>query len=205
LRVWIAAGKPKGQRPRSPKGDEIRKVRLESDSRPGVLVRRGLGGDKCGVADRSSIVRVDVFENTDEKSRSRYQFVPVYAHQIVEDHPPDRVFKLKTDYDKWSTISPNAPFLFSLYPMCFIEVSWKERGEKLPTHIEGYFRGIDVNDGRIALSDHRSKDSNAKELQWRLSPTTLMEMKKIQVDRLGRRFDIRSEKRSWRTRQSAAS
>lgn len=198
LRAWVAAGGPKDRPPLSPKGDPVRKVRLQGDARPGVHVLRGFTGDKPGVADRTKIVRVDVFENNAPKRRSRYQFVPVYAHQIIGKEAPSRVFTLKTDYDEWPIVSAEATFLFSLYPMCFIEVAWTERGADTATHVEGYFRGFDVNDGRITISDHRSKDSKAKELQKRLSPTTLAELKKVQVDRLGRRFEIARELRTWR-------
>lgn len=200
LRAWIDAGKPiDGERlPRSPKGDVIGKVRIESDARPGISILRGLKGERAGSADRTKIVRVDVFENGAPNRRSRYQFVPVYAHQVIEEVPPNRVFTLKTDYDEWPVIPADATFLFSLYPMCFVEVAWKERGAATATHVEGYFRGIDVNDGRITVSDHRSKDSKAKELQKRLSPTTLAELKKVHVDRLGRRFEIARETRTWR-------
>lgn len=191
LRAWIAAGKPKGHRPLSPKGDPIVKVRLRTDIKPGVLVRGG-------AADRSKIVRVDIFENGASKSRSRYLLVPVYAHQISDREPPNRVFTLRMEYESWPPIPNDAAFLFSLNPMCFVSVLCKERGAAVATELQGYYRQFDANDGRITISDHRTKSSKAKEFQTRLSPTTIRELKKFHVDRLGRRSEIPKETRTWR-------
>jgi CRISPR-associated endonuclease Csn1 len=191
LREWTAAGKPKDRRPLSPKGDPIAKVRLRTDIKPGVLVRGG-------AADRSKIIRVDIFENGASKSRSRYLLVPVYAHQISDREPPNRVFTLRVEYKNWPTIPDDAAFLFSLNPMCFVSVLCKERGAAVATELQGYYRQFDANDGRITISDHRSKSSKAKEFQTRLSPTTIRQLKKFHVDRLGRRFEILKEARTWR-------
>ena len=54
VRVWLDAGKPKDQLPRSPRGDVIRKVRLRTDKKIDVEVRGG-------AAERGEMARVDVF------------------------------------------------------------------------------------------------------------------------------------------------
>lgn len=191
LRSWIEAGRPKDQPPLSPKGDAIRKVRLATTGKPGVLIRGG-------AADRGSIVRVDIYESANGTSRSRYAFVPVYAHQIIEDVPPRRYFVLRKDYENWPLVSDEQEFLFSIHPMTLLRITQKEHGAPENAGLVGYFRGFDVNDGRINISDHRSNDSRAKMLRSRISPTTIVSIRKLYVDRLGRFFDVKNEKRTWR-------
>jgi len=212
LTEWIKAGSPKDKRPVRRYGginkegvqkeperlEEIRKVSVLSRSRPSVRLHHGREEGPPGTADRSAIIRLDLYENVEVKTRSRYKFVPIYAHQIVEKRAPIRVFTLKTDYAIWPELSSSDQFLFSLNPFCFVEVSWKQRGAKEAIPLEAYYRGFDVNDGRIALSFHTSRDSNAKHLQWRLSPTTILELRKFAIDRLGNRTEILREKRTWR-------
>ncbi len=212
LTEWIKAGSPKDKRPIRRYGgvnkqgvqkeperfEEIRKVSVFSRSR--VAVRLAHGGEEGtpGTADPSAIIRLDLYESGDLKARSRYKFVPIYAHQIVEDQAPKRVFTLRTDSAIWPELSSSDQFLFSLNPFCFVEVSWKQRGANEAKPVEAYYRGFDVNDGRITLSFHTSRDSKAKHLQWRLSPTTIIKLKKFAIDRLGNRTEILREKRTWR-------
>jgi CRISPR-associated endonuclease Csn1 len=212
LTEWIKAGNPKDKRPVRRYGgvnkegiqkeperfEEIRKVSVLRNSRPAVRLSHGRSEGNAGTADRSAIVRVDIYENTDSRARSRYKFVPVYAHQTVEKLAPNRVFVLKTDYTNWPELSPSDSFLFSLNPFCFVEASFKERGANEAKSISAYYRRFDVNDGRISLSFHTSRDSKAKHLQWRLSPTTILKLRKFAVDRLGNRTEILREKRTWR-------
>lgn len=191
LHSWIEAGRPKDDPPLSPKGDVIRKVRLATTGKLGVLIRGG-------TADRGNIVRVDVYENTVGNARSKFAFVPVYAHQIFADSPPYRYFVLRKDYENWPSISSEQQFLFSIHPMTLLRISHKERGASENTTAVGYFRGFDVNDGRLNISDHKSNDTRAKALRSRVSPTTVVSMEKIYVDRLGRCFDVKNERRTWR-------
>ena len=86
LRAWIAAGRPKRpeQLPRSPKGDIIRKVRVETTAKVGV----NLNG---GTVDRGEMARVDVFRKAGKKGKFQYFLVPVYPHEIATmDAPPFR-------------------------------------------------------------------------------------------------------------------
>lgn len=191
LRRWMEAGRPKDALPLSPRGDVIRKVRLATTGRPGVSVRGG-------AADRANIVRVDVFESEAGRSRSRYAFVPIYAHQVIEAAPPGRYFTLRKDYESWPWLSEGQRFVFSLHPMSLLRVVHAERGTDAPVTTLGYFRGFHSNDGRIMLSDHRTNDSRATAMRWQISPTTIVAIEKMHVDRLGRCFDVKAEKRTWR-------
>ena len=78
-------------------------------------------------------------------------------------------------------------FKFSLYPF-----SWIETIDKKGIIKEGYYRGVDRSTAAMSFSQETSK------LQTdRVGSKTLHAFKKYQVDRLGRKSEIKSEKRTW--------
>jgi CRISPR-associated endonuclease Csn1 len=183
LREWIKRGKPKDDLPRSPKGDVIRKVRISTNKKMAIEINGG-------VVDRGDIARVDIFEAPDAKSRSRYLFVPVYNHQVVDDLPPTKCVTPSKEYMDWEEIAEGSQFLFSIGKMSFIEIQLS------PTEIaEGYFRSIDVSKARISLTPHQS---NSNENENRIPPTKMLRLRKFSIDRLGRKFEISREVRTWR-------
>lgn len=185
LREWIAADKPKDRRPLSPKGDAIAKVRLQTNKKVDVLVREG-------AADRGEMVRIDVFRKKNRRAAWEYFVVPIYPHQVASraewPAPPSRAVQANTPEEQWPEIDGGFEFCWSLYPMSFIELI-KPDGEV----IEGYFRSLDRNTGAIAISPHHSKEIARKGIGTR----TLKSLRKFTVDRLGRRFEIPRETRTW--------
>lgn len=186
LREWIGAGKPRDRRPLSPKGDPISKVRLATTRKVDVLVRDG-------VAERGEMVRVDVFRKKNRRDAWEYFLVPIYPHQVfdAEDwpEPPNRAVSAFKDETDWIEMTPDYDFAWSLYPMCFVELE-KTDG----TFIDGYFRGMHRGTGNISVSRANSKD----DLVEGLGPRRLKSLSKQSIDRLGRRTEILSEKRTWR-------
>jgi CRISPR-associated endonuclease Csn1 len=185
LRAWIAAGKPKTpeQLPRSPKGDIIRKVRVETKAKPAVMVRGG-------TADRGGIVRVDVFTKPNKRGKAEFYLVPIYVHEVATlSEPPDKAVQANTVEDRWPSVNRDYQFRFSVYSMSLIEVH-KPDGEV----IKGYFRGLSRNTGALTVSDI----SNSSLTRDGIGSRTLMEFKKLSVDRLGRVSEIVSETRTWR-------
>lgn len=185
LRAWIAAGKPKApeQLPRSPKGDVIRKVRVETKAKPAVMVRGG-------TADRGGIVRVDVFTKPNKRGAAEFFLVPIYVHEVATlSGPPNRAIQANTDENEWPLINDCHKFIFSLYSMSLIEVH-KPDGEI----IKGYFRGLSRNTGALVVSNI----SNSLLTRDGIGSRTLREFKKFSVDRLGGVSEIMSETRTWR-------
>ena len=132
------AGKPKDNLPRSPKGDIIRKVRVETKDKVAVELNGG-------TVDRGDMARVDVFRKKNKKGKWEFYVVPIYPHQIATmEKPPDRAVKGGGEESEWATLDTNSEFLWSLYPMSFLEIV-KSDGEA----IEGYFRSLDRNTGAI--------------------------------------------------------
>lgn len=181
LRNWIARGKPKGEPPHSPRGDAIRKVRLATNKKPALSIRGGH-------ADRTEMVRVDVFQKG-----KKYHLVPAYLYQVVDraswPEPPKLAVIAHTDEAGWNRIDETYSFLFSLYPYAYVEVV-RSTGEI----VEGYYRGTNISNGSVTLSDVADKSVLIQSIGAR----TLRSFRKFQVDRLGRRSEIPRETRTWR-------
>ncbi len=185
LRDWIAAGKPKDSLPMSPKGDVINKVRIKSKDKVNVLVRDGS-------ADRGEMTRVDVFCKPNKRGKSEYFLVPIYPHQIADKQdfptPPNRAVQAYQDESDWPAIGVDHEFLWSLYPLSYVEVT-KPDGQV----IGGYFRQLDRSTGAISLSPHHSSQTIIRSIGVR----TLLNFRKFSVDRLGNCFEIHREQRTW--------
>ena len=186
IAAWMAAGKPKGTWPKSPRGDEVKKVKLLTNKKPDVLIRDG-------AADRGEMVRVDVFrKKRSNKDGWEYFLVPIYPHEVADvqrwPQPPNKAVQAGKTEAEWPDITADHQFVWSIYPLSFVEVE-KPDG----TFIDGYFRGMDRSTGAITLSAHYSKD----ELSRSIGARTLKAFQKFQVDRMGRKNRVEREKRTW--------
>jgi CRISPR-associated endonuclease Csn1 len=185
LRAWIEAGKQKGTKPLSPKGDPISKVRLRTTDNVAVEVRGG-------TADRGDMVRVDVFTKFNKRGKKQYFVVPIYPHQVADlekyPKPPDRAVQAYTPESEWPVIDGTYEFVFSISPLSLLQLI-KPDGEV----IEGYFRGLDRTTGAFAVSLPRS----GTELSRGIGAKTLLSIRKFQIDRLGNRHEVLKETRTW--------
>lgn len=188
LRAWIAAGKPKGEdkAPRSPKGDIIRKVRLATKDKVAVELRGG-------TVDRGDMARVDVFRKKNKKGKWEFYVVPIYPHQIFDEedwrNAPVQAAQAHVDETEWPSVDDTFEFVFALSPMCYLELI-TGKGEI----IEGYYREMNRNDAGLTLSSHISNDLRSPKTGSR----TLRSFRKFSIDRLGRKFEVSREVRTWR-------
>lgn len=186
LESWIDAGKPKDSPPLSPKGDPIRKVRIATNKKVDVLVREG-------AADRGEMARVDVFRRKNRRDEWEYFLVPIYPHQVFDKsdwpQPPNRAVQAYKDEEGWPVIGEEHEFLWSLHPLSLLSV---EKSDGL--RAEGYFRGMDRSTGAISISPHWTLHQASRGI----GAKTLRTFQKFAVDRLGGRFEIRRETRTWR-------
>ena len=177
-------------KPRSPKGDAIRKVRLETRSKKAVEVRGGS-------ADRADMVRVDVFTKPNKKGVEQYYLVPVYRSDVYNDDdtlkekPPNRAVVAHKPESEWPTMDGTFRFRFSISSFSFLQIT-RSDGEV----IEGYFRGLDRSTGNITISPHK----NSGQLIRGIGPRNLRALRKFHVDRLGTYppHEIHQETRTWR-------
>jgi len=183
LRAWIEAGRPMTALPRSPKGDIIRKVRLETNRKVGVLVRGG-------AADRGDMARVDVFCEKPAGKAARFHLVPIYPHQISDPSrksPPDHAIVAYKDESDW-TSTKSFDFLFSLYNNSLVEII-KSNG----SITRGYFKGVNRSVAAMALADPICQQS----LRVGIGTKTLLSFQKLTTDRLGRLSHVARESRTW--------
>ncbi|HEB78845.1 MAG TPA: type II CRISPR RNA-guided endonuclease Cas9 [Rhodospirillales bacterium] len=180
LTAWIDAKKPKDAPPLDGQGAAISRVRLRQGEKAGQTVRGGH-------ADNSEIIRTDVFGKD-----GKFYLVPIYRHQWADKSLPipNLAIDANTREKDWTRIDSSFDFRFSLYPDSFVEVV-KRNGE----YIDGYFRGADRSTGAITLSPHNHRPQQY--LQRGIGVRTLGSLKKFQIDRLGRKFEIKWEKRTW--------
>lgn len=185
IREWIVNGRPADKLPRSPAGDEIRKVRLRTTKKPAIKIRDGW-------ADRGEMVRVDVFTKPNKRGKDEFYLVPVYPHQVMDKRawpePPMRAVAAFKDEESWFEMTTDYTFKMSIYPRTCLEVV-KPDGEV----IEGYFSGLHRGTGNISISSHYDPKTGSDGL----GPRKLLTMKKYSVDRFGVRSEVKSEVRTW--------
>ena len=185
LRAWIDDGKKKGTKPVSPKGDPINKVRLSTTDKVAVEVRGG-------TADRGDMVRVDIFAKPNKRGKDEFYAVPIYPHQVMDPtdwpEPPNRAVQAGIEEDNWPAMDAAFRFCFSLHPLSLLQAV-KPDGEV----IEGYMRALSRSTSAFSVSPHTTKTV----IRAGIGARTLLSLRKFQVDRLGRRFEIKSEQRTW--------
>jgi len=184
LRTWIEAGHPKDAPPLSPKGDVIRNIRMLTKDKPAIAVRGGS-------ADRGEMVRVDLFSKPNKKGKAEYYMVPIYPHQVMDKRkypiPPNHAVVKKKPESEWPEMNVAYTFLFSLYPRSWVETVDADGEVK-----QGYFMGCDRSENRIGIGNHCDTSTFN-----RVGVKTLSSINKFAVDRLGRRFRIAREVRTW--------
>ena len=175
--------------PRSPKGDVIRKVRLETKDKKAILIRGGS-------AARDSMVRVDVFAKANQKGVEQYYLVPIYRNDIytadgqLKENPPNRAVKGGVPESEWPVMDASFAFRFSLHLFSLIEI----RHPREDKPILGYFRKLDRSTGAIAISRHE----NSSAMRKGIGAKNLRHFRKFQVDHLGCYHEIKQETRTWR-------
>jgi len=185
LRAWIAAGKPKDKPPRSSKGDVIRKVRVATKDNVAVKINGG-------TVDRGDMARVDVFRKKNKKGKWEFYSIPIYPHQIAAmEMPPCRAVVAYKPDEEWTPIDSSFEFLWSLNAMSYVEIT-KSNGE----FIEGYFRGLHRGTGAANISKHWTLEKAGA--SDGIGIKTLADFRKLTIDRLGRKFEVSREVRTWR-------
>jgi CRISPR-associated endonuclease Csn1 len=138
------------------------------------------------------MVRVDVFTKPNKKGKDEFDLVPVYPHQVMNKkewpQPPMRSVVAYKDEEDWMSINGDFQFRFSLFPRSYAEVV-KPSGEVF----EGYLGGMDLSTGALTLLSHHNPKTSFRGL----GAKTLLTMKKYNVDRFGRRAEVKQEVRTW--------
>lgn len=187
---WDERGKPKDAKPEMPylehrlkdgttRKDYIRHVCIKSGLfTSGVKVPRG---DSFAQASNGEMVRTDVF-----CKGGKYYLVPVYTWQIARGIIPDRVIQVRKTEDKWPTLDDSYAFCFSLIKDSYVRTEKKDGSVR-----EGYFLSTDRSVATISLALPHDRDARP----IRIGVQSLKIFYKFRVDRLGRLYKVKKEKR----------
>lgn len=192
IREWIDQERPTDRRPRSPAGDEIRKVRVRVNVKPAVPVRDG-------TAERGKVVRIDVFTKPDRNGQDLYYLVPIYTHQVMDRSghplPPTGAATAGLEEPDWPTIDSSYSFQFSLFPHSYVELVRRD-GQVL----RGYLRSFTRTFGTVTLFN--PMDRRLLQDDWGIplvgiGTRRLQAIRKFNVDRFGICHLVKREKRTW--------
>jgi CRISPR-associated endonuclease Csn1 len=138
------------------------------------------------------MARVDVFRKKNKNSKWEFYAVPIYPHQVATMQvPPIRAVVAYKPDAEWTLLDDSFEFLWSLNAMSYVEIT-KSNGE----FIEGYFRGLHRGTGAANVSVHFTLGKEGA--SDGIGVKTLSDFKKFTVDRLGRKFEVKREVRTWR-------
>jgi CRISPR-associated endonuclease Csn1 len=183
LTSWVQAGSPldEDKLPRDTQGCLIRKV-FVAQSRV-----KNVRKQKQGHVTSGTLVRCDVFSKA-----GKYFLVPIYNYQLSSATPPMRAVVAAKEEDEWAVMDDGYHFEFSLWKNSRFQFLEK----KTKATFSGCYSSINRNTGVIEFKlpdDYGNKDKET------VSPkSTISDFRKLNVDRLGRVFVVKKEKRVWR-------
>ena len=128
-----------------------------------------------GLAECGEVKRVDIF-----KKDNKYHFVFLYPADFLKKELPNITIKN-------IQIDDSFEFIFSIFKDEYIEIKQKNK-----VKVDGYFKFC-LSDGRFAICNHL--DAKFNSTNNRFSTGSLEYIKKYQVDPLGNKSEIKSEKR----------
>ena len=159
------------------KPHQIKSIKIIDNSVSGIQVHNGF-------AKNTSMPRVDVFTKLNKKGKREYFLVPIYVSDFGKDLPNKAISSVK---GKWIKIDETYDFCFSLYPDTLISIN---PTGKFEDEIIGYYKGTDIDSGRINVDMHDRAESTK-----RVSTKTAFSFKKYQVGILGDYYEVKNEKR----------
>lgn len=168
----------------------------------GSVVRNVKLNNGAKIAKQSSMPRVDIFKDI---KKGKFYIVPIYTVDFVKNKLPNKAIVQGKNKDgspkEWLEMDKNYEFLFSIYKNELIEIKTKKTATKEAKIIQGYFVSADSATGNIELKSHDNKErdifrrnsSNVCSLSSGIQNVEYI--KKYQVDPLGNKSEIKSEKR----------
>jgi len=168
----------------------------------GSIVRNVKLNDNKKIAKQSSMPRVDIFKDI---KKGKFYVVPIYTVDFIKDKLPNKAIVQGKNKDgtlkEWLEMDNNYKFLFSIYKNELIEIKTKKTPSKESKIIQGYFVSADSGTAKIIIKSHNNKEEYTfkKDSSNLCSYGTGIQnaeyIKKYQVDPLGNKSEIKSEKR----------
>lgn len=176
-------------------GPIVKKVKIKKPSSSNVKARNKNG---LGVAENSSMIRIDVFYVENEG----YYFVPIYVADTVSPMLPN--LACSQTKNGWKEMKDN-DFIFSLYPNDLIKITAKkdmkfslankESGlpkNKYANEVLVYYSAADISNASISVIMH----DNAYKFRG-CGIKSLVKLEKYTVDPLGNVSKVNREKRMY--------
>lgn len=176
-------------------GPIVKKVKIKEPSSSNVKARNKNG---FGVAENSSMIRIDVFYVENEG----YYFVPIYVADTVSPMLPN--LACSQTKNGWKEMKDN-DFIFSLYPNDLIKITAKkdmkfslankESGlpkNKYANEVLVYYSAADISNASISVIMH----DNAYKFRG-CGIKSLVKLEKYTVDPLGNVSKVNREKRMY--------
>lgn len=176
-------------------GPIVKKVKIKERSSSNVKARNKNG---LGVAENSSMIRIDVFYVENEG----YYFVPIYVADTVSPMLPN--LACSQTKNGWKEMKDN-DFIFSLYPNDLIKITAKkdmkfslvnkESGlpkNKYANEVLVYYSAADISNASISVIMH----DNAYKFRG-CGIKSLVKLEKYTVDPLGNVSKVNREKRMY--------
>lgn len=200
---WLS--KAEGQREARPQlknRTEVRKLRLRSNLATARQINSAqMGGKRTdrqgGFVKNENMVRVDVYwvkhkryEEDGLEVNPGYYMVPVYSADIAGGFKKLPMTPIARNKDE--ELRPRSmrreDFVFSLHKDSFVKLSYDGSNK------EGYYRGADIDGGRITVSFPNIRGRKVSE-QQRFSSSRIQSgsLRKFHVDRLGKLHEIKRE------------
>lgn len=149
----------------------------EKDVKSGIKLRGGL-------ANNGNMLRVDVLSKKNAKGKEQFYLVPIYLADGVKSELPNRAIVANKPESEWIVMDETYAFKFSLYMDDLVSVI---KGDK---KIFGYYKGTGRATASITIEGH-----DRSFIQPSIGVKTVDNIKKYQVDPLGRYVEVKSEQR----------
>lgn len=155
------------------RGPIVRAIKLPDVQKSGVELNDG-----TAIAERASMIRVDVFskevQSGKRKGSKEWYFVPIYAHQVRKGLLPNRVVTPGKSESEWEAVTDAFHFEFSLHPGDLFYLEKDNRKEYW------YYVKADIATGSLSGESH---DRSLKKSG--IGIKTLDKMEKCMVGVLG--------------------
>lgn len=176
-------------------GNKVRSVKVADKATIGMRL------DKTDAyADNGSMVRIDIFSN-----KGKYFVVPVYTKDVYAGILPNKAIAAAKPYERWTDMTLEYKFLFTLYPNDLIYVEHRSGFELTKTDEskhkimcnKAYLYYVSANSCGGAIKARNHDNSYAIKS---LGAKTLQHMSKYSVDVLGNVYPVGTEIRQplWR-------
>lgn len=174
-------------------GHTIKTIKLEKKISDGIMLKNG------GIAEKSSIVRIDVYEKD-----FKFYIIPIYVSDVYKQVLPNKFITSGKKYEDWLDLTDDYTFKFSLCPNDLIYLEAKEKTyfsiedckkkeiDKTAIKInKGYFYYNTINISNAVIKFY----NNDRSVLFSTSFTNMKQFMKFQVDVLGKYNLVKQSKR----------